>query len=79
MREEPAWGKIKMQDILTITGIDAVAASIIWATDPSFLKWIFGLGFATLCGLLFVTKGSGRVAIYGSNLLMAFLTVAHYF
>ena len=66
------------KDILTILGIDTMAAAIIWTTDPSFLKWILGLGIASLIGFLYLSKGQGRVSIYGSNLVMAFLTLVHY-
>jgi len=67
-----------MKDILTVLGIDAVAATLIWTSDPSFLKWILGLGIASLIGLLVLSRGQGRVSIYGSNLVMAFMVVMHY-
>lgn len=66
------------RDLITILGIDTVAAVIIWMADPSFLKWILGLGIASLIGLLFISKGQGRVSVYGSNLVMAFVAAMHY-
>lgn len=65
------------KDLLTIFGIDGAAATIIYLTDPNFLKWILGFGIASLIAFVLLTK-QGRVAIYGSNLVMAFAAVMHY-
>ena len=66
-----------MKDVMTLVGIDSLAASIIYLTDPNFLKWVLGLGLASLIAFLFFTK-QGRVSIYGANLVMAFTTAMHY-
>ena len=66
-----------MKDVMTLVGIDSLAASIIYLTDPNFLKWVLGLGLASLIAFLFFTK-QGRVSIYGANLVMAFTAAMHY-
>lgn len=65
------------KDLITILGIDSIAATIIYLSDPTFLRWVLGIGIASLIGFLFLTK-QGRVSIYGSNLVMAFVSVMHY-
>ena len=66
-----------MKDIMTLLGIDGVAGTVIYLADPNFLKWILGLGIASLIAFLFFIK-QGRVSIYGSNLVMAFVAAMHF-
>ena len=65
------------KDILTILGLDGIMGFIVWATDPSFLKVVLGVGFVTLIALLCLSK-QGRVSIYGANLMMGFLIAIRY-
>ncbi len=65
------------KNLMTLVGIDSVVATIIYLTDPSFLRWILGLGLASFIAFLFFTK-QGRVSIYGSNLVMAFVAAMHF-
>lgn len=65
------------KDLLTLIGIDSVAAAVIYLTDPSFLRWVLGIGIASLIGFVFLTK-QGKVSIYGSNLVMAFVAAMHF-
>lgn len=66
------------KDILTILGIDSLAAAAIYATDPGFLKFVLGIGLVSLIAFLFLSKGQGRVSTYGANLCMGFSVAVHY-
>ncbi len=68
---------INMKETLTIMGIDAATGFVVYFIEPSFLKYVYGMGFASLIALFMMTK-QGKVSIYGSQLAMA-LTIAIHF
>ncbi|MBU1613570.1 hypothetical protein KKC87_04050 [Patescibacteria group bacterium] len=65
------------KDILAVLGIDGVIGTIVYAIEPSFLKWVLLGGLASLLGLFYFTK-QGRVSIYGTQIVMAIIMSIHF-